>query len=82
MFEEKIFTKLKKELIGDFIIGLNSLEYIADQLTKHSFEQLEFYELLDVINELSLKYIVDTFKEVIDEGQFIESVLLPNESKK
>ena len=82
LFEEKTFTKLKKELIGDFIIGLNSLEYIADQLTKHSFEQLEFYELLDVINELSLKYIVDTFKEVIDEGQFIESVLLPNESKK
>ena len=64
---------MKKQFIGEFISGLNSPEYIANQYTKLYFEGVSLFELLNIIEDITLESINDTSQAYLDLEQVVDS---------
>lgn len=55
--DEEAFELLKKQFIGEFISSLNSPEYIANQYTKLYFEGVSLFNMLDIVDSITLESI-------------------------
>ncbi|MGN5883694.1 EF-P 5-aminopentanol modification-associated protein YfmH [Staphylococcus simulans] len=55
--DEEAFELLKKQFIGEFISSLNSPEYIANQYTKLYFEGVSLFNMLDIVDSITLDSI-------------------------
>jgi predicted Zn-dependent peptidase len=55
------FIRSKKQVIGQFIRALNSLEYIANQFTKYHFQGASLFDVLQVADTITF----DDIKELI-----------------
>ena len=71
--DREAFELLKKQFIGEFISGLNSPEYIANQYTKLYFEGVSLFELLDIIEDITLESINETSQAYLDLEQVVDS---------
>ncbi|MDN6629771.1 MAG: insulinase family protein, partial [Staphylococcus equorum] len=58
--DAEAFNLLKKQFIGEFISGLNSPEYIANQYTKLYFEGVSLFDLLDIVESITLDSVNET----------------------
>ncbi len=54
--DASILKFLKKQFIGEFISSLNSPEYIANQYTKLYFEGVSVFDMLDIVENITLEY--------------------------
>ena len=55
--DKAAFELLKKQFIGEFISSLNSPEYIANQYTKLYFEGVSLFNMLDIVDSITLESI-------------------------
>ncbi|AYU55092.1 EF-P 5-aminopentanol modification-associated protein YfmH [Staphylococcus debuckii] len=55
--DTEAFELLKKQFIGEFISSLNSPEYIANQYTKLYFEGVSLFNMLDIVDSITLESI-------------------------
>ncbi|GEP84284.1 M16 family peptidase [Staphylococcus piscifermentans] len=55
--DKEAFELLKKQFIGEFISSLNSPEYIANQYTKLYFEGVSLFNMLDIVDSITLESI-------------------------
>ncbi|MGW7975681.1 insulinase family protein [Staphylococcus xylosus] len=69
------FSLLKKQFIGEFISGLNSPEYIANQYTKLYFEGVSLFDLLDIVESITLESVNDTARTCLNLTQVVDSRL-------
>ncbi|EKU50498.1 EF-P 5-aminopentanol modification-associated protein YfmH [Staphylococcus massiliensis] len=73
--DEIAFRLLKKQFIGEFISGLNAPEYIANQYTKFYFEGISLFELLDIMEEITIESVNQTSREFLDLDNMVDSRL-------
>ncbi|MDG0842267.1 insulinase family protein [Staphylococcus equorum] len=73
--DEEAFSLLKKQFIGEFISGLNSPEYIANQYTKLYFEGVSLFDLLDIVESITLDSVNETAKACLNLTQVVDSRL-------
>ena len=73
--DEEAFNLLKKQFIGEFISGLNSPEYIANQYTKLYFEGVSLFDLLDIVESITLESVNETSKLCLNLSQVVDSRL-------
>lgn len=71
----KAFELLKKQFIGEFISSLNSPEYIANQYAKLYFEGVNLFDMLDIIERISLDSINETSSLYLNLDQMVDSRL-------
>ena len=69
------FELLKKQFIGEFISGLNSPEYITNQYTKLHFEGVSLFDLLDIVESITLESVNETAKTCLNLEQMVDSRL-------
>ncbi|MGO1300138.1 MAG: EF-P 5-aminopentanol modification-associated protein YfmH [Staphylococcus equorum] len=69
------FNLLKKQFIGEFISGLNSPEYIANQYTKLYFEGVSLFDLLDIVESITLDSVNETANTCLNLTQVVDSRL-------
>ncbi|MEC5300293.1 MULTISPECIES: EF-P 5-aminopentanol modification-associated protein YfmH [Staphylococcus] len=69
------FSLLKKQFIGEFISGLNSPEYIANQYTKLYFEGVSLFDLLDIVEGITLESVNETAQTCLNLSQVVDSRL-------
>lgn len=69
------FNLLKKQFIGEFISGLNSPEYIANQYTKLYFEGVSLFDLLDIVESITLESVNETAQSSLNLSQIVDSRL-------
>ncbi|SCT05123.1 EF-P 5-aminopentanol modification-associated protein YfmH [Staphylococcus caeli] len=69
------FDLLKKQFIGEFISGLNSPEYIANQYTKLYFEGVSLFDLLDIVESITLESVNETSRACLNLAQVVDSRL-------
>ena len=69
------FNLLKKQFIGEFISGLNSPEYIANQYTKLYFEGVSLFDLLDIVESITLESVNETAQTCLNLSQIVDSRL-------
>ncbi|NWK83856.1 insulinase family protein [Staphylococcus sp. GSSP0090] len=73
--DTEAFNLLKKQFIGEFISGLNSPEYIANQYTKLYFEGVSLFELLEIVESITLESVNETSKMCLNLAQVVDSRL-------
>jgi len=73
--DEEAFNLLKKQFIGEFISSLNSPEYIANQYAKLYFEGVSLFEMLDIIENITLESINETTKQYLNLDNVVDSRL-------
>lgn len=73
--DEEAFSLLKKQFIGEFISGLNSPEYIANQYTKLYFEGVSLFDLLEIVEIITLESVNETSKMCLNLEQVVDSRL-------
>ncbi|MGW7933457.1 EF-P 5-aminopentanol modification-associated protein YfmH [Staphylococcus xylosus] len=69
------FSLLKKQFIGEFISGLNSPEYIANQYTKLYFEGVSLFDLLEIVESISLESVNETAQKCLNLTHVVDSRL-------
>lgn len=72
------FLRIKKKEIGQFLMGFNSIEFIANNLTDLYFQDFLLIDYLDVLNSIDYKDIEDRLKEHFDEEYTTLSIIWPN----
>ncbi|MDW5471829.1 EF-P 5-aminopentanol modification-associated protein YfmH [Staphylococcus equorum] len=73
--DTEAFNLLKKQFIGEFISGLNSPEYIANQYTKLYFEDVSLFDLLDIVESITLDSVNETANTCLNLTQVVDSRL-------
>ena len=73
--DKEAFELLKKQFIGEFITGLNSPEYIANQYTKLYFEGVSLFDLLDIVENITLDSVNNTVETCLNLEQMVDSRL-------
>ncbi|MBO1198972.1 insulinase family protein [Staphylococcus simiae] len=73
--DQQAFELLKKQFIGEFISSLNSPEYIANQYTKLYFEGVSVFDMLDIVENITLDSINETTSLYLNLEQQVDSRL-------
>lgn len=73
--DEEAFELLKKQFIGEFISSLNSPEYIANQYTKLYFEGVSLFNMLNIVDSITLESINEAAEKSLNFDQIADSRL-------
>lgn len=73
--DQEAFDLLKKQFIGEFISSLNSPEYIANQYSKLYFEGVSVFDMLDIVEEITLDSVNEASIHYIDFENQVDSRL-------
>ncbi|RIO48028.1 insulinase family protein, partial [Staphylococcus pasteuri] len=69
------FELLKKQFIGEFISSLNSPEYIANQYAKLYFEGVSVFDMLDIVENITLESVNETSQLYLNLDEIVDSRL-------
>ena len=69
------FDLLKKQFIGEFISSLNSPEYIANQYEKLYFEGVSVFDMLNIVENITLESVNETSQLCLDLDEMVDSRL-------
>ena len=72
------FERIKKKEIGHFLMGFNSIEFIANNLTELYFQDFLLIDYLDLLNEIEFRDIEQRFKDHFKEDMSVISIIWPS----
>ena len=71
------FERIKRKYIGNFLTGLNSIEYIGSNFVNYYFIDFIFLDYLNAMNKINFKDIEDRFISHLRKDNFTLSVIKP-----
>lgn len=74
---EEHLELVKKEAYGEFLRGLNSLEYLASNFIASSSEEENFFEFPILLEEISLQEIIETGRCFIENCDMTDFTIFP-----
>ncbi|WP_042356207.1 EF-P 5-aminopentanol modification-associated protein YfmH [Bacillus rubiinfantis] len=78
-FSAEQLERAKKKKIGAFLRSVNSPEYIANQFTRYAFNEMDLFEVVPTLEQISLNDVISLAKEVIAEERFSVCQVVPNQ---
>ncbi len=69
--------RVKKKKIGSFLRALNSPEYIANQFTRYSFNKMNMFDVVKVLESLTISDIKASADSLIDENRMTVCQIVP-----
>ena len=69
--------RVKKKKIGAFLRAINSPEYIANQFTRYAFNEMNLFEVVPVMEQLTTTDIQETAKGFFEEKFFTVCQVVP-----
>lgn len=78
-FESTDLERVKRKKIGFFLRALNSIEFIANQFTRYSFNDMNLFDVVPVLEELTIEDLKKAFSSVQGESQQTVFKILPTE---
>ncbi|MEX2947752.1 pitrilysin family protein [Staphylococcus warneri] len=75
LVDVEAFDLLKKQFIGEFISSLNSPEYIANQYAKLYFEGVSVFDMLNIVENITLESVNETSQLCLDLDEMVDSRL-------
>lgn len=73
--DQEGFDLLKKQFIGEYVSSLNAPEYIANQYTKYYFDGVSLFEILDIMDDITLESMNETVKQRLNLNECVDSRL-------
>ena len=77
-FTKEDFERLKKNELGNFLMGFNSVESIANNFIDLYFDKFNILDYLDVLESIELDDLLDRFKKHFNSENMVLSVVRPN----
>ena len=74
---EDILSRTKKKKIGSFLRSLNSPEYIANSFTRYAFHDTSLFEIVPVLESITLQDVQEAAKQLIDEQRMTQFQVIP-----
>lgn len=71
--------RIKRKKIGFFLRALNSIEFIANQFTRYSFNDMNLFDVVPELESLTVEDITEAFKTIQGESQQTVFKVLPTE---
>ena len=73
--------RMKKKKIGQFMRSLNSTDFIANQFTHYTFNDMNLFDVIPTFEKLTVKDLQDAFSTFEDESGHTVFTILPAEKK-
>ncbi|MCZ0755395.1 EF-P 5-aminopentanol modification-associated protein YfmH [Anoxybacillus sp. J5B_2022] len=73
--------RVKKKKIGSFLRALNSPEYIANQFTRYAFHETSLFDVVPVLESLTVADIAQVANECFHESQLAVCQVVPKEER-
>jgi len=73
------FERHKRKMRGDLLQSFNSLEFIANNYLSYKFRGVDFFEILDILEGVSLEQLEKRLHEHLREENHAISIILPPE---
>ncbi|WP_107839504.1 EF-P 5-aminopentanol modification-associated protein YfmH [Metasolibacillus meyeri] len=77
LFMSTDVERIKRKKIGFFLRALNSVEFIANQFTRYKFNEMNLFDVVPVLEKLTVEDIVEAFKTIQGEEQQTVFKVLP-----
>lgn len=71
----------RKRKIGQFMRSLNSIEFIANQFTRYSFNDMNLFDVVPTLEKMTLEDLKNAFSTFNDENGFTVYKVLPAEKE-
>ncbi|MCE4957229.1 EF-P 5-aminopentanol modification-associated protein YfmH [Macrococcoides caseolyticum] len=71
--DQKSFDLIVRQTIGEYVSSMNSPEYIANQFTRYYFNDVILFDLLPLLESLTLEDCIDTYKTAIENAHITDS---------
>jgi predicted Zn-dependent peptidase len=75
---EEQLQRIKKKKIGSFLRAVNSPEYIANQFTRYAFNQMNLFDVVPMLESITVQDIENVVHDFIDENCFTVCQVVPN----
>ena len=83
IFTAEDVERIKRKRIGSFLRALNSLEFIANQFTRYKFNDMNLFDAVPTVEQLTVEDVKEAFKSLQGEEQQTVFKIVPvSESKK
>lgn len=73
--------RTKKKKIGAFLRAVNSPEYIANQFTRYAFNDMDLFDVVPVLESLTLDDLKQSASKLISEERFTVCQVVPKEKQ-
>ena len=80
LFTAKAIDRIKRKKIGFFLRALNSIEFIANQFTRYRFNDMDLFEAVPTLEELTVEDVKQAFEAILGEEQQTVFNILPMEN--
>ena len=77
VFTSEDVERIKRKKIGFFLRALNSIEFIANQFTRYKFNDMNLFDVVPVLETITVKDIVNAFKTIQGEEQQTVFTIMP-----
>ncbi|MDR7870092.1 MAG: pitrilysin family protein [Tissierellaceae bacterium] len=77
LLAEEDFMRIKKNELGNFILGMNSIEFIANNFTDLYFSGFMITDYLELLKEITYEDILSRFKDHFKEENLALSIIRP-----
>ncbi|MFC3882328.1 EF-P 5-aminopentanol modification-associated protein YfmH [Bacillus songklensis] len=71
--------RVRKKKIGAFLRSLNSPEFIANQFTRYAFNDMNLFDVVDVLETLTTEDIERVTNELVDENNMTVCQIVPKQ---
>lgn len=79
ILREEDFIRIKKNAIGDFLMGSNSIEFLANNFVDYYFQDFIFIDYLDLLESVKYEDLIERFKDHMRQENMVLSIINPLE---
>ncbi len=77
ILKEEDFNRIKSKNLGSFIMGFNSIEFIANNFVDMYFDDFNLLNYLNLIETIEFQELIQRFKEHFTEDNVVLSIIKP-----
>lgn len=74
---EEDLKRITRKKIGFFLRSLNSIEYIANQFTRYSFNEMNLFDVVPALENLTMDQVKNAFETLIEENTHTVFKIVP-----
>ncbi|TQR20986.1 EF-P 5-aminopentanol modification-associated protein YfmH [Psychrobacillus vulpis] len=80
-FSDEDLKRITRKKIGYFLRALNSIEYIANQFTRYSFNEMNLFDVVPALESLTMEQVKNAFETLKNEETHTIFTIVPFEKK-
>ena len=76
-FANETLDRTKKKKIGAFLRAINSPEYIANQFTRYAFNEMNLFDVVPAVEEITVEDIKNAANKLLAEERITTCQVVP-----